>query len=248
MKMQLKQNLRHSNQGFTMIELLVAMVVALLALGAIYSTFHNQLKSYVVQQETATMHQSIRAAMFYLQREIRMAGCDPTSNGGFGISLPNGLANSNSIRFTEDVRGPTVGTPAVQRAPDGDVGDPNEDITYALNGTDLVRSDNNEVPVVVPQLVAQNIDAIDFVYWDGSDPPVRLNPFGAGLTNVAAVDYDKIRSVEITIVARTGRTTLASKNNHVYRNQQGDQILGPQNDNFSRRRLTAWIKCRNLGL
>jgi len=76
MKMQLKQY-RQSNQGFTMVELLVAMVVSLLALGAIYSTFQGQLKSYVMQGETAAMHQNIRAAMFYLQREIRMAGCDP---------------------------------------------------------------------------------------------------------------------------------------------------------------------------
>ena len=69
MKMKLKQNFRQSNQGFTMVELLVAMVVALLALGAIYSTFLNQLKSYGVQGETAAMHQNIRAAMFYLHQQ-----------------------------------------------------------------------------------------------------------------------------------------------------------------------------------
>ena len=242
MKMQLQQNIRHSNQGFTMVELLVAMVVSLLALGAIYSTFLNQQKSYVVQGETAAMHQNIRAAMFYLQREIRMAGCDPTGSAGAAIIT----ADATSINFTEDVIGNTPGSDS-----DGATDDPGENITYALDANNnLVRTDPVNPPVVppalpVPQMVAQNIDAIDFVYLDGASPPNVLNPGGI---NVPAGSLDQIRSVEITIVARTGRSTLASKNNNAYFNQRGLQILAPQNDNFSRRRLTTWIKCRNLGI
>ena len=243
MKYRQKHNsLRCSNKGFTMVELLVAMVVALLALGAIYSTFLNQQKSYVVQGETAAMNQNIRAAMFYLQREIRMAGCDPFGSASAGIIA----ANATSINFTEDVRGNLAGSDS-----DGVADDPDENITYALDANNnLVRTDPVNPPVVppnppVPQTVAQNIDAIDFVYLDGASPPNVLNPGGI---NVPAGSLDQIRSVEVTIVARTGRNTLASKNNNAYFNQRGMQILAPQNDNFSRRRLTAWIKFRNLGI
>jgi type IV pilus assembly protein PilW len=231
MDMKYKQDFRYSNQGFTMVELLVAMVVALLALGAIYSTFQGQLKSYVMQGETAAMHQNIRAAMFYMQREVRMAGCDPTGNASAGIIT----ANATSINFTEDVIGDTPGSDS-----DGATDDANENITYALSANNLVRDTGGG-----NQTVAQNIDAIDFVYLDGSSPPNVLNPGGG---NVPLASLDQIRSVEVTIVARTGRSTLASKNNNAYLNQRGFQILGPQNDNFSRRRLTAWIKCRNLGI
>ncbi|MCJ7540191.1 MAG: prepilin-type N-terminal cleavage/methylation domain-containing protein, partial [Desulfobacterales bacterium] len=229
-------SLRCSNQGFTMVELLVAMVVALLAMGAIYSTFLNQQKSYVVQGETAAMHQNIRAAMFYMQREIRMAGCDPLGSASAGISLAE--AKATSIRFTEDVSG------GAGSNSDGDVGDPNEDITYSLDGNgNLVRTDNNVS--LVSQIVAQNIDAIDFVYLDGASNV--LNAGGPG-GDVPAGSEDQIRSVEVTIVAKTGRNTLASPNNNAYLNQRGFQILVPQIDHFSRRRLTASIKCRNLGL
>jgi len=234
MKIKLKQKFGHSNQGFTMVELLVAMTVSLLALGAIYSTFLNQQKSYVVQGETAAMHQNIRAAMFYLQREIRMAGCDPLGTAGAGITT----ANATSIRFSEDVRGPAAGTDS-----DGDTNDPNEVITYTRSGNNLVRNDSNGA--LGNQMVAQNIDAIDFVYLDGATPPNVLNPGGG---NVPLASLNQIRSVEVTIVARTGRSTMASTNNNAYFNQQGFQILGPQMDNFSRRRLTAVIKCRNLGI
>ncbi|MFA9498194.1 MAG: PilW family protein, partial [Deltaproteobacteria bacterium] len=208
--MTLKQTLRHprlSNQGVTLIELMIAMTIFLLVLGAIYSTFQSQHKSYLMQEEVAAMQQNMRAAMFYLTKEIRMAGCDPTGSGGSGIVT----ANSDSISFTEDVRGdfdPDV--PVDDPNPDGDIDDPNEDITYNLDdsdgdGVDDELDRNN-------QTVAQNIDALDFVYLDAD-----------GNTTATLTD---IRSVEITIVARTGRALRATKDNNLYKNQQGDTILG----------------------
>jgi type IV pilus assembly protein PilW len=244
MQIKSRQNFIQSNHGFTLIELLVAMVVAFLAMSAIYSTFLNQQKSYVVQQETAAMHQNIRAASFYMEKDIRMAGCDPTGSGIPGISS----ANPASIRFTEDV------SDGAGSNPDGDVTDPNEDITYSLDGNrNLIRTiryiDGGGANVVVPSVVAQNIDAIDFVYLDANS--LVLNDYTLPSPDTGAVpagSEGQIRSVEITIVARTGNNTLASPNNNPYTNQRGTQILGPQGDNVSRRRLTYSIKCRNLGL
>jgi type IV pilus assembly protein PilW len=226
-----KQNFRHSNQGFTMVELLVAMVVALMAIGAIYSTFLNQHRSYQIQEEIAEMQQNLRAAMLYMEREVRMAGCDPINTAHARIIK----AEKTLIRFTEDVRGNTPGSD-----PDGDTNDPNEDITYSLKGRHLMKNTGGG-----NQMVAQNIDAIDFVYLDGSSPPNVLNPGGS---DVAAAKINQIRSVEITIVARTSDPLLLSPNGTVYLNQRGTEILAPQNDNVSRRRLTTWIKCRNLGI
>ena len=239
-------SLRCSNQGFTMVELLVAMVVSLLAMAAIYSTFLTQFKSYHVQEEAADMQQNIRAAMYYMQKEIRMAGCDPQRIGGFGITQVNGgFANSNSIRFTEDVGDGAGGQP------DGDVTDLNEDIGYRLDANNnLIRTDYNGggVGVQTSAPVAQNIDAIDFVYFDGADPPNRLNPFSGGLTNVSATNYDNIRSIEITIVARTDDPLLPSSTTRSYVNQQNDTIYAPGANNWSRRRLTVSLRCRNFGL
>ena len=231
MEIKLKKNFRHPNQGFTIVELLVSMVVALLALGAIYSTFLNQHKSYVVQEETAAMNQNLRIALFYVQREIRMAGCDPTGNANARIIT----ADATSINFTEDVRGDLDESDS-----DGDTEDANEDITYCLKANNLVKNTGGG-----NQMVVQNIDALDFVYLDGSSPPNVLNPGGSSVPDES---LDQIRSVEVTMVARTDRITLASKNNNAYFNQRGWEILEPQNDNFSRRCLTVWIKCRNLGL
>ena len=225
---------RLNTQGFTLVELLVAMAVSLLAIGAIYSTFLSQFKSYQIQEEIAAMQQNIRAAMYHMQREIRMAGCDPTGSASAGITA----ASPTSISFTKDVRGTSPGSD-----PDGDLDDPNEDITYNLDDSDgdgvVDELDRNN------QTVAQNIDALDFVYLDGASPPAPLT-FVSGI--IPAGDLSQIRSVEITIVARTNRSLRPSPNNMIYKNQQDEQILDAQNDNFSRKRLTTFINCRNLRL
>ena len=223
MGMMLKQTLRYprfSDQGLTLIELMIAMTIFLLVIGGIYSTFQSQHKSYLMQEEVAAMQQNIRAAMFYLTKEIRMAGCDPTGNAGAGIVT----ANANSLSFTEDVRGD-----ADDSDPDGATNDPNESIVYSLSGNNLVRDTGGG-----NQVVAENIDALDFVYLDAD-----------GNSTATLTD---IRSVEITIVARTSRALRPTKDNNLYYNQQGTQILGAQNDNFSRKSMTTFIKCRNLGI
>jgi type IV pilus assembly protein PilW len=246
MEMKRKQkhlSLRYSNQGFTIIELMIAMVVSLLAMAAIYSTFLAQHKSYQVQEETSDMQQNIRTAMYYMQREIRMAGSNPfniITIPAFGITI----AGKNTITFTEDVRGPDAGVPAVPGPPDGDVGDPDENITYDLSGTNLQRTDNIVAPGV-PQVVAQNINALDFVYLDVNSNALAFN----ASNNDPAANLSQIRSVQITIVARTSNPLLyGTKNNNVYRNQQNTIIYTAPGDNVSRRRLTTLIHCRNLGL
>jgi type IV pilus assembly protein PilW len=216
--------MRKSQKGFTLVELLVAMTISSVVMAGIYSAYYSQQKTQVVQEQMADMQQNLRAAMFYMEREIRMAGCDPTGDADAGIVT----ASDVSMSFTEDIRGDTLGSD-----PDGDMADPNENITYALVGTDLQR---NGV------VMAQNIDAIDFVYLDGEGN--RLDDGGGSV--VASID--QIRSVQITLVARTGRGDLGYRDSDSYANQQGDIILGVQNDNLRRRLLTTEVCCRNLGI
>jgi type IV pilus assembly protein PilW len=230
---------RYSNKGFTLVELMIALVVSLLAMAAIYSTFLAQHRSYQVQSETADMLQNIRAAMFYMQREIRMAGSDPFKAGPYGITT----AGQTTIAFTEDVRGDTTGaTAAIRNSPDGDVGDPDENLTY-----DFVDSNADGIKDSITRngvIVARNIDALDFVYLDGDSNAI---PFVSG--SVLGTNIGNIRSVEITIVARTNDPLLyGTTNNRTYRNQQNTTILLPKGDNVSRRRLATLIHCRNLGL
>ncbi len=65
---------KQNSQGFTLVELLVAMAIALVVLAAIFYTFKSQQDSYVVQSQVAVAQQNVRAAMHMISRDIQMAG------------------------------------------------------------------------------------------------------------------------------------------------------------------------------
>ena len=61
-------------QGFTLVELLVAVAISLILLGAIFLTFKSQQDSYLTQDQISTMQQNLRAAMIMLTKDLQMAG------------------------------------------------------------------------------------------------------------------------------------------------------------------------------
>ena len=231
----------NNNKAFTLTELLVAMAISGILMTAIYSTYYSQQKSYVAQEQVSAMQQNLRAAMYIMKREIRMAGYDPTRSGVPGIVT----ANADSINFTMDIHDGVdndgdgkVDEDDEEGNGDGDFNDTREDITYSLydSGGDGDNDLGRAVGGGNNQPVAENIDALDFVYLDANG-----NPTGT---------LSEIRSIQITLVARTGRGDHGYTNTEAYYNQRDsvNPILPAQNDNFRRRLLTAQIKCRNLGL
>jgi type IV pilus assembly protein PilW len=218
-----------SNQGFTLVELLVTLVVSGVVMAGIFSTFYSQHTSYLNQEQMVSMQQNLRAAMYMMEREIRMAGHDPNGDSGAGIVT----ANAGSIRIAQDLTN-NAGT----EIPDGDVGEPGEDITYSLadadsdGDMDLVRTDHN---AAVTQMIAEDIDALNFVYLNQN-----------GLVTTLPAD---VRSVQISVLARTGLPSRGYANKTVYHNQRGQTIFIPlSGDQHRRRLLTAEVKVRNLGL
>ena len=215
-----------NTDGFTLIELLVAMVLSVIIMAGIYSTYYSQQKSYLVQEQVAAMQQNLRAAMFYMEREIRQAGCDPTRKAGAGIIT----ANVNTISFTEDADGDESLT----------------SITYSLyvDGDGIQKLGRDTGGGNIP--VADNIDVIDFVYLDsnGND----LDEGGGNVVTAAGIA--KIRSVQVTVVARTGIEDQTYTDTDDYYNQHdlGTPILAAPNDHFRRKLLSTNIKFRNLGL
>ncbi len=248
----MKQNtvltsLTGSDRGFTLLEVLVTMAIALVALAAIYQTFQSQQKSFILQEQIAAAQQNLRAGMYLVGSEIQMAGCNPTGN----ISPAPGflVAESGKVQFTKDVTGGEsdgkdndgdgiVDYVFEKNFGDGDVNDANENITYELSGGDLMRTPGT---AGVPAMMAKNIDALDFVFLDKDSVP--LNAFGG---SVAAANLPDIESVVITMVARTRGTTRGYANNTVYRNHRGTIIYTAPGDNVSRRTLTVTIQCRNM--
>lgn len=71
------------DQGFTFVELLIALTLFLVVLAAASVAFISQDKTYDAQEQYAEMTQNARAAMDMLSTEIRQAGYNPADIAGF---------------------------------------------------------------------------------------------------------------------------------------------------------------------
>ncbi|MDM8556035.1 PilW family protein [Desulfococcaceae bacterium HSG7] len=214
--MQVKIN---NSNGFTFLEILIALAISLTVIGAAYSTFLSQQKSYIVQEQVVGMQQNLRAAMFIMQQDLRMVKYDPDPNTGNSpvgiISLSLGQDGDNQISF--DYIDDTDGSLAT--------------VTYRFDAAnnEIDRQTTNTNPIT------NNIDALNFV---------GLNSNGVPATALSAVV-----SIQITIVASADRDDINYTDATSYTNPfSTTAILGPQNDHRRRRMLTTKVKCRNISL
>lgn len=94
------RELRSNQRGFTLIELMVALVLSFILIGAIYRGFTSQQKAYTVQDQVAQAQQNARMAMNILLRDIRMAGYGMPDTG-ITIGSP-AKTYSNAIKIKKN--------------------------------------------------------------------------------------------------------------------------------------------------
>ena len=169
--------LHKTNRGFTIVELLVAMVMGLVVLVAVLNILVSQNRTNAVQQEVAYAQQNVRAAMDLMVQEIRNAGYDPENNGFDAIQT----ATSNSIRVLSNISGDDEA---------GNPDDPNEDVTYTVNASNQLTRNGTRIVDFVSNL------QFGYVLKDNT----MLDPPAAPLTTAQMRD---IRAVIIRLGVRT---------------------------------------------
>jgi len=157
--MKINYKIKHIEEGFTLVELLIGMVAGILLLGSLYIIFKAQLKSYNLQSQYIGMQNNIRIALTSMAKEIRMAGYDPKGTA-FSSASPIQIAKEYEFSFAYD------------KNQDGVI-EPNEVITYQLKSTD--DTDNNGIAdngatMLIrkvgtnSQPLADDVEAIGFAY------------------------------------------------------------------------------------
>src|SRR5919108_5207562 len=77
--------LLRSEQGFSLIETVIAMAISSVIITGIYQTFHSQQRSYLTQNRVVEMQQNLRAGVYLMVKDIRSIGYDPRNSGNFGL-------------------------------------------------------------------------------------------------------------------------------------------------------------------
>ena len=181
-----------SQQGFSLIEMLVAMAIGAIVMAAVVNMFINQSKAYAIRNQVTEMQQNARTGIDFLTREITMAGYDPEGTSGANIIA----ATATAIQFSIDL------------SRNGAI-EADENITYLLyddgedGDLDLGRTTDGAT-----QLIAENIE--DFILeYRLSDDTITDAP----------ADPSQIRAVQVLLTARTKNPDAKFTANGGYRNQ-----------------------------
>ncbi len=209
------------DKGFTLVELMIAMVILGLVLTGVVKMFTSTGRLHTSQGMMVSLTQDMRAVRTLMAQEIREAGCNPTQQNkiriGFQTSSDDRYnTDADSIHFTRDIDN---GDGDDNLEPDGYPDDANENIRYYRTndnctgtvGTVLVAGNNTPGCLRRAtgttggggQSVMADVTNLQFIYYDSNDnvlPPAGLST-NAGL--------DKIRTVEVILagqVENPGRT------------------------------------------
>ncbi len=208
--------------GYSLVEIMIALAITGIIMGAIYQAFRSQQESYIAQDQVAEMQQNLRAALDIMVREIRMAGFDPKESGQFGILS----ANSSSLNFTADIgKNSYKGNGKLN---------PGETLLYQLYDSDGDGINDALRRTPGGSAVANNIYGLEFYYTldDGSKtftPP----------------DPSKIRIIQISLLARSSRPDRDYTDTKTYTTASG-ATWGPFNDHYRRLFIVTSVECRNL--
>lgn len=240
-------NPHYRKTGFTLVEIMVAMAICGIVLAVMYKVYRMQVGTYTGQQQVVEMQQSMRAALYLMEKEIRLAGYAPL--GGLAQPVIT-TANKTEIQFSMDITGgasdgldndgdgdtdeSTFGEEfdGIDNDSDGETDEADEaDESQYSNGNNadpgeqihyFLSADGkvmrNANDGNGDQSVVEKIDMMFFTYLDMNG--AILDDDGAG--NVTQVDsLNKIRSVVVTLNSNVDSKELE---------------------------LASEIKCRNLGL
>ncbi len=145
-----------SHRAFSLIELIVAILLSSVVMGAIYSVYRFQTRSLKVQGDRIEAQEYARSVLDLMVREIRNTGYDPTGTGGGCAVIA--AANAQTIQFRHNSNA------------DADCDDLDENITYnfSLAGCtgglgNITRKEGTNAAV---QLTDCNVsDATIFTYF-----------------------------------------------------------------------------------
>jgi prepilin-type N-terminal cleavage/methylation domain-containing protein len=215
--------------GFTLIELIIAVALGLLILTAVYAAIDMAQRSSASIGRKVVTQQDARAVLDLMAMEIRMASYDPTALADWS-TIPTLTCNSmgnispvtankgiqtgpnaaNTIIIAMDLGGKFNPVTGLNDSPSGAIGDyPNEYIEYSYNGADTITrnvSCSGDTPILggagSATMVHNAAAGVNlFTYFDGSNNDITATVLNNNPSTVNGVPA--IRRIRITIVADT---------------------------------------------
>jgi prepilin-type N-terminal cleavage/methylation domain-containing protein len=175
-------------RGVTLIELLVALVISGVVVGAIYRLFVVQTRAYTVQDEVVEIQQNVRGVMELLLRDLRMTGYDDDSLAST-VTIPTAIVTPvQDSAMTVNYEYSSGGT--FER----------HSVNYSWNaGTlTLTRQVTIDAAPGTIETLLQDVNAFDLDYGIDPDEDGDVDNW----VDAVGVGISKIIAVRVTLTAR----------------------------------------------
>jgi type II secretory pathway pseudopilin PulG len=202
----------HPNRGYSLLELMVAMGIGMIMIGAAVKLFSQALNASWVTSQRAEMQQDFRAASNLLQRDISMAGAGALGQQGLAanaVGLPTGTGKVPiypcvGLTGCSYVNGGAVAYPTTSGAPYFYSIIPGPGLGILLNGT-----------------------ASDILTVVSADTTLALNCYTASIDPTGTIVTFQLPPAPwpSTCVLPTGVATPQAVNDAVVGLQAGDMVL-----------------------
>ena len=160
-------------KGFSLMELMLAMVVMLVLMGLVSTLLGRSLNVRARESRKTDALTSAQAALNIMSREISSSGFGIYEGSVFNQTPNNGLivadSGQNSIRFRANITNVGTGSASTMGCPPACTNDPGEDVTYFFDNatSSIVRFDRNGDPKT--SVIVNRISNIQFAYFDYQD-------------------------------------------------------------------------------
>jgi len=201
---------KKASGGFSLLELLIAMVITMALMTAASTLLANALRVRSRENQKSDALADTQRALNIMSREIANSGFNMTGNGI--VAADSGLneirVRSNLNRYDFD--------PLVTDESRANVQDPNEDITYFINTADntmyLARHDEFGTGSTV---LANRIDGMSIHYFD-QKVTYTAPPGGSDITGVSALEVSPANAKYIVIAISVTLDAVGTPNSAGY--------------------------------
>ncbi len=176
------------NRGFTLIELMIALLIAAIILAAVYDVFMSDFKAFISHNLILNAHEKEKMALEFMSREIQLIGYDAETSP---ITADIITATSDSIQFEEYNRLNNTRAKILYqfRASDNTV----------LRRFNLWDGASSTWIPATDEIIIDNADTFSFVYYTDDNAVIDFNAF----KEIASADIPDIRRVDITLRVKT---------------------------------------------
>lgn len=198
-------NSRKHQSGLSLIELMIALVLGLIVVSAVFNTFLGSSRSARFSQGLQQMQENGRYGITTLQRGIRLAGYSPDGNLDEPFDMINSDVDQIAVRVTDiyDCNGqPTAGVSGVAVN------------IYAHDDANKTITCTGNAGPAGPMDVVEGVEAMRFLWGVDADKdgvPDRYIPYSA------TIDPTEVVAMRVAILVDSGEPirTRAGEETHI---------------------------------